>query len=157
MVLDRQLRENLRMSLSPARTAVQPKLIADPDVCKAMGCYVRSARNALSLSQHTFSALLGVNRTTLLRLEKGSCPLRTALCVSALQVLSRLGARSDLIERVLLERGQAVEVIDLLIDFASMKRSQEVADSPESEAERVLGLLGQAYVPPLVAHPLRKK
>ena len=145
------------MSQMPERHAAQPKLLVDPDACKAIGCFVRSARNALSLSQNTFSELLGVNRTTLLRLEKGACPLRTALCVSALHVLGRLGARSELIERAVFQQGQVVETIDLLIDFEAMKRRQELTDLPDREAERLFDLLGKAYVPPLAAHPLRKK
>ena len=141
----------------PKRGAAPPKLLVDPDACKAIGCYVRSARSALSVSQNTFSELLGVNRTTLLRLERGACPLKTALCVSALHVLERLGVRSELIEHVVFDQGQRVQFIDLLIDFGCMKRLHEVAGSPNPKGRRLVDVLGKAYVPPLANSPLRKK
>ena len=67
------------------------KQIHDPDVCLAFGAYVRAARNALSLSQTALAEMLGVHRTTLVRLEKGSPPLKRGLCVSAVAFLTKAG------------------------------------------------------------------
>ena len=137
----------------------QTKLVQDSDVCKAMGCYVRAARNALGLSQQKLSELLGVNRTTILRLEKGTAPLRFALCLSAIELLSRLGARSVQIEKLATEGKIPVDTaIDLSVDFASMKRLQSLADSKLGQGSKgAFPILGKDHIPPLMKSPLRKK
>lgn len=134
-----------------------PKLIQDSDACKAIGCYVRAARNALSLSQRDVAELLGVNRTTLLRLEKGISPLRFALCLSAVKVLGRLGAESEQIENLVSGQGRVTDTIYFTVDFQAMKRSQALAEQEFAAQGGIASLLGEEYVPPLVLTPLRKK
>jgi len=135
-----------------------PKLIQDSDVCKAIGCYVRASRNALGLNQLKLAQLLGVNRTTLLRLEKGNGPLRFALCLTAVEVLGALGARSIQIEELLAGRAGVGETIDLTVNFEAMKLTQEMAEREAAENNKgIASLLGEEYIPPLVVRPLRKK
>jgi len=135
-----------------------PKLIQDSDVCKAIGCYVRASRNALGLNQLKLAQLLGVNRTTLLRLEKGNPPFRFALCLTAIEVLGALGVRSSQIEELVAGRGRVGKTIELTVNFEAMKLTQEMAEQ-ESVANNkgIAALLGEEYVPPLVTRPLRKK
>jgi DNA-binding XRE family transcriptional regulator len=134
-----------------------PKLIQDTDTCKALGCYVRAGRNALGLSQADLADLLGVNRTTLLRLEKGIAPLRSALCLSAVEVLRRLGATSEQIELLVAGKGRVTETINFSIDFLAMKQTQEIAETRAASQGGIVSLLGTEYIPPLVIAPLRKK
>jgi DNA-binding XRE family transcriptional regulator len=135
-----------------------PKLIQDSDVCKAIGCYVRASRSALGLNQLKLAQLLGVNRTTLLRLEKGNAPLRFALCQTAVEVLSALGARSTQIEELLAGRAGLGATIDLTVNFEAMKQTQEMAEQEATKNNKgFTALLGEEYIPPLAARPLRKK
>jgi DNA-binding XRE family transcriptional regulator len=135
-----------------------PKLIQDSDVCKAIGCYVRASRNALGLNQLKLAQLLGVNRTTLLRLEKGNAPLRFALCLTTVEVLGALGARSIQIEELLAGRSRVGETIDLAVDFEAMKFIQDMAEQEAAKNNKgITALLGEEYIPPLVVRPLRKK
>jgi DNA-binding XRE family transcriptional regulator len=146
------------MSLASIPYQLPPKLIQDADVCKAIGCYVRASRNALGLNQLKLAQLLGVNRTTLLRLEKGTAPLRFALCLTAVEVLGALGARSVQIEELVAGRGGVGETIDLTVNFEAMKLTQEMAEQEAAENSKgITSLLGEEYIPPLVASPLRKK
>ena len=75
----------------------QSKQIVDPDMCAAYGAVVRAGRNALGLSQNGLAAILGVHRTTLVRLEQGTPPLRRGLCVTAVDVLKKAGVASDML------------------------------------------------------------
>lgn len=145
------------MNSPPEPLQTAPKLIQDSDACKAIGCYVRAARNALSLSQSDLAEVLGVNRTTLLRLEKGISPLRFALCLSAVKVLGRLGAKSEQIENLVTEKGRVADAIHFTVDFQAMKRSQALAEQQLAAQGGIASLLGEQYVPPLVITPLRKK
>lgn len=146
------------MSLANIPYQVPPRLIHDGEACQAIGCHVRAARSALGLNQAQLAELLGVNRTTLLRLEKGTAPLRFALCLGAVDVLGVLGARSPQIEHLLAGRSSVGETFDLTVNFESMKRTQEMAEVEWAKSQRGLAaLLGDEYVPPLVVSPLRKK
>lgn len=146
------------MSLASIPYQLPPKLIQDVEVCMAIGCYVRASRSALGLNQLKLAQLLGVNRTTLLRLEKGTAPLKFALCLTAVDVLGALGARSFSIEELLAGRGVVGQTIDLTVNFESMKLTQEAAEQEAAQNNRgIAALLGEEYIPPLVVSPLRKK
>ena len=124
-----------------------PKLIQDSDVCKAIGCYVRASRNALGLNQLKLARLLGVNRTTLLRLEKGNAPLRFALCLTTVEVLGALGARSIQIEELLAGRSRVGETIDLAVNFEAMKFIQDMAEQEAAKNNKgITALLGEEYI-----------
>lgn len=134
------------------------KQVQDSDTCAAVGCYVRAARSALGLNQATLAELLGVNRTTLLRLEKGAAPLRLALCLSAIEVLSQLGAKSESIEAIVLGLIKVQETLPLVIDFESMRATQAAAEGQVDKYQQgIASLLGDDFVPPLLQTPLRRK
>ena len=67
------------------------KVIHDPDQCLLYGAFVRAGRNALNLSQDQLALMLGINRTTLVRLEKGIPPFKRSLCLSMVEVFKKIG------------------------------------------------------------------
>lgn len=146
--------------MQPLKPPFSPpiKQVQDSDTCAAVGCYVRAARSALGLNQATLAELLGVNRTTLLRLEKGAAPLRLALCLSAIEVLSQLGAKSESIENIVLGVTKVEETLPLMIDFESMQAIQIAVEAQNDKYQQgIASLLGDDFVPPLLQTPLRRK
>ena len=133
------------------------KQIHDPDVCLAFGAYVRAARNALSLSQTALAEMLGVHRTTLVRLEKGSPPLKRGLCVSAVAVLTKAGVSCNGLstdKRYAQEQDQTLMVE---FKFSSLQKAQRAMEDGLSDSDLPAILLGADFVAPLEAKPLRRK
>ena len=133
------------------------KQIHDPDVCLAFGAYVRAARNALSLNQAALAEMLGVHRTTLVRLEKGSPPLKRGLCVSAVAVFTKAGVSCSGLstdKRYAQEQGQALIVE---FKFSSLQKAQRAMEEGLSDSELPAILLGADFVAPLEVKPLRRK
>ena len=132
------------------------KLIFDPDHCLMYGAYVRGVRSALGLSQSALAEMLGVNRTTLLRLEKGQPPLKKALCETVVELLKQAGVQSEAMDSLKTEPGVPTN-LDISIKFGALMHS--LYQLPKSAAVNVKteALFGQDNVPPLEQAPLRKK
>ena len=133
------------------------KQIHDPDVCLAYGSFVRAARNALSLSQTALAGMLGVHRTTLLRLEKGTPPLKTGLCASAVSVLAKAGATCEELMGDFKAPKDFDHAMLVKYKFNSLRQSQKVIDQGMSEEELVRYLVGSEFIAPLQEKPLRRK
>lgn len=133
------------------------KQIHDPDVCLAYGAFVRAARNALSLSQTTLAGMLGVHRTTLVRLEKGSPPLKRGLCTSAVSVLAQAGVSCEELMKEFKSPDDVNHVLQLTLKFGAIRQSQKVIDQGLAEEELVRSLVGNNFVAPLQEKPLRRK
>jgi DNA-binding XRE family transcriptional regulator len=133
------------------------KQIHDPDVCLAYGSFVRAARNALSLSQTTLAGMLGVHRTTLVRLEKGSPPLKRGLCTSAVSVLAKAGATCDELMGDFKGPKDVNHAMHVMYKYDSLRQSQKVIDQGMSEEELVRNLVGSEFIAPLQEKPLRRK
>lgn len=131
------------------------KLLYDPDHCILYGAFVRAARGALGLSQAELAAMLGVTRTTVVRLEQGIAPLRLALCESAVDTLKAAGVSSTAMDQLRHEIGVptsldvSINFFKLLNNFLKLPRDAETAKKLES-------LFGSSYIPTLYRKPLRK-
>lgn len=134
------------------------KLIHDPDECLVIGAFVRAGRNALGLSQTALAHMLGVHRTTILRLEKGAAPLKRGLCETAVDVLGKVGV-TDAAQQERHPKGTSGHPrdIQMTVAFDALRRAQRVIESGEAESEFGRLLLGEDFVPPLEEKPLRKK
>jgi DNA-binding XRE family transcriptional regulator len=132
------------------------KLIFDPDHCLMYGAYVRGVRSALGLSQSALAEMLGVNRTTLLRLEKGQPPLKKALCETAVEVLKKAGVQSEAMDSLITEPGVPT-TLDIGINFGALMHSLYQLPKSAAVDAKTEALFGQNYVPPLEQAPLRKK
>jgi DNA-binding XRE family transcriptional regulator len=133
------------------------KQIHDPDVCLAFGAYVRAARNALSLSQTALAEMLGVHRTTLVRLEKGSPPLKRGLCVSAVAVLTKAGVSCNGLSTDKRYAQEQDQTLIVEFKFSSLQKAQRAMEDGLSDSELPAILLGADFVAPLEAKPLRRK
>jgi len=133
------------------------KQIHDPDVCLAFGAYVRAARNALSLSQTALAEMLGVHRTTLVRLEKGSPPLKRGLCVSAVAVLTKAGVSCNGLSADKRYAQEQDQTLIVEFKFSSLQKAQRAMEDGLSDSELPAILLGADFVAPLEAKPLRRK
>jgi DNA-binding XRE family transcriptional regulator len=133
------------------------KQIHDPDVCLAFGAYVRAARNALSLSQTALAEMLGVHRTTLVRLEKGSPPLKRGLCVSAVAVLTKAGVSCNGLSTDKRYAQAQDQTLMVEFKFSSLQKAQRAMEDGLSDSELPAILLGADFVAPLEAKPLRRK
>jgi DNA-binding XRE family transcriptional regulator len=92
------------------------KLLYDPDHCLLYGAEVRAARGVLGLSQSELADMLGVTRTTVLRLEKGIAPLRLALCESAVDTLKKAGVSSNAMDEIRYTMG-VPHSLDISVNF----------------------------------------
>lgn len=151
------LRHNWENIYEMTDLADASKQIHDPDVCLAFGAYVRAARNALAISQTALADMLGIHRTTLVRLEKGSPPLKRGLCVSAVSVLTKagvscVGLTTD--KKQLQAHGDALTVE---FKFSSLQKAQRAMEDGLSDSELPAMLLGSDFVAPLEQKPLRRK
>jgi DNA-binding XRE family transcriptional regulator len=133
------------------------KQIHDPDVCLAFGAYVRAARNALSLSQTALAEMLGVHRTTLVRLEKGSPPLKRGLCVSAVAVLTKAGVSCNGLSTDKRYAQEQDQTLIVEFKFSSLQKAQRAMEDGLSDSDLPAILLGADFVAPLEAKPLRRK
>lgn len=137
---------------------VSNKLIHDPDECLVIGAFVRAGRNALGLSQTALAHMLGVHRTTILRLEKGAAPLKRGLCETAIEVLGKAGViNAAPQQRDTQGRAGGARDIQMTVAFDSLRRAQRLIESGEAESDFGRLLLGEDFVPPLEEKPLRKK
>lgn len=132
------------------------KLIFDPDHCLMYGAYVRGVRSALGLSQSALADMLGVNRTTLLRLEKGQPPLKKTLCETVVELLKQAGVQSNAISSLKTEPG-VTTTLDININFGTLMHSLYQLPKSAAVDAKTEALFGQDYVPPLEQAPLRKK
>lgn len=138
-------------------TPANPKQITDPDLCAAYGAMLRAGRNALGISQIAMATALGVHRTTLVRLEQGTPPLRTGLCTSALAVLGQAGLECNTPE---LHNGQEPLTeagLTLHISPASIRKAQQAIEGTLSDDQLISHFWGDSFTPPLQDKPLRKK
>ena len=133
------------------------KQIIDADLCAAYGTLVRAGRNALGISQNALAAMLGVHRTTLVRLEQGVPPLRTGLCLSAVEVLKRAGVECQTPE---LEQGTGFDLagsLTMAIRGDAIVKAQQGIEQQLGNEVIANHFLGAAFIPPLAEKPLRKK
>lgn len=119
------------------------KLLFDPDQCLLYGSFIRASRSILGLSQVEFAEVLGVTRTTLVRLENGIAPLKKSLCEAAVDLLKSVGIESEAMVQI--RNGSEVPTtLDISVNYA--------------EAQvKVKGLFGEGFVSPLKESPLRRK
>lgn len=137
----------------PQVLPVTEKLLLDRQQCLAYAAYVRAARNALGLSQATLATMIGVTRSTLVRLEKGDPPLKTALCLAAVEVLQRLGVEAANLPLA----GAGGGPLQWTIDPAKLWHTHEVLQTTDVHQVIMGVLLGADYVPVLARKPLRRK
>ena len=136
---------------------LQSKQITDPDMCAAYGAVVRAGRNALGMSQNGLAATLGVHRTTLVRLEQGTPPLRRGLCLTAVDVLKKAGVAC---ETLAIQTGTGIlndGSLLLTISADAIKKAQQGIEGLISGDDLSEHFLGDGFVPPLEEKPLRKK
>lgn len=137
--------------------SLQSKQITEPDLCAAYGAVVRAGRNALGMSQNGLAAILGVHRTTLVRLEQGTPPLRRGLCMSAVEVLKKAGV---VCETSVIQKGSGkLNDTNLLLSITAeaVRRAQQGIDGLIPSDGLTTHFLGDGFVPPLEENPLRKK
>ena len=136
---------------------LQSKQITDPDMCAAYGAVVRAGRNALDISQNGLAAILGVHRTTLVRLEQGTPPLRRGLCLTAVDVLKKAGVACETLA-IQTGTGQFTDGSLLLtISADAIKKAQQGIEGLIHGDDLSAHFLGDGFVPPLEEKPLRKK
>lgn len=136
---------------------LQSKQITDPDMCAAYGAVVRAGRNALGMSQNGLAAILGVHRTTLVRLEQGTPPLRRGLCLTAVDVLKKAGVACEALA-IQTGTGQFNDGSVLLtISADAIKKAQQGIEGLVHGDDLSAHFLGHGFVPPLEEKPLRKK
>ena len=142
---------------TPDNFQISNKQIHDPDEGLAYGAFVRAGRTALGLSQTALATILGVHRTTLLRLEKGSPPLRRGLCESAVYVLGRAGVTCEVLQKGNFGSNGGTKDLQIMVIFDALKRAELVVTSGEDEKEFGRLLLGEGFIAPLQEKPLRRK
>jgi len=126
-------------------------------MCAAYGAIVRAGRNALGISQNGLAAILGVHRTTLVRLEQGTPPLRRGLCLTAVDVLEKAGIACTNLE-ILTGTGSFNHGSLLMTISADAVRKAQQGIEGQMPSEDLSGhFLGDGFVPPLEEKPLRKK
>jgi DNA-binding XRE family transcriptional regulator len=135
----------------------QNKQINDPDLCAAYGAVVRAGRNALGISQNGLASILGVHRTTLVRLEQGTPPLRTGLCLSAIAVLKQTGVVCDTLETQTGNGKVNESGLQLNISLDAIKKAQQGINGLITAENQMTHFLGHDFLPPLEEKPLRKK
>ena len=136
---------------------LQSKQITDPDMCAAYGAVVRAGRNALGMSQNGLAAMLGVHRTTLVRLEQGTPPLRRGLCLTAVDVLKKAGVAC---ETLAIQTGNgrfSDGCLLLTISADAVRKAQQGIEGLIPSDDLSVHFLGEGFVPPLEEKPLRKK
>lgn len=135
----------------------QSKLITDPGLCAAYGAVVRAGRSALGISQSEFASLLGVHRTTLLRLEQGTPPLRIGLCVAAVQVLRGAGFVCETQGLQTASGELEGSGVRITLQAEAIQKAQQKLDGHIPDDNLVRHLLGGDFLPPLQEKPLRKR
>jgi DNA-binding XRE family transcriptional regulator len=139
------------------RTLDTDKQLYEPDLCMGYAAFIRGGRAILGISQNSFAKMLGIHRTTLVRLEQGSPPLKRNLLDAAVLLLQKLGLQ---INAVLLKQESGnltIPDLQVTIPIESLRQVQQLLNAGGSEEEFTHRLFGDQYVPPLKASPLRKK
>jgi len=132
------------------------KVIRDNDHCMIIGTLVRGIRNAIGISQIDLAQLLGVSRSTVLKLEQGRPPLKLALCQSAMEVFEEAGVQSLAMRDVILIGAGYPISIDFSIEFQHLRHLRHVLlKNPNSSGIGQL-MLGDKFNPPHKTNPLRK-
>ena len=118
---------------------------------------MRAGRSALGISQSELASILGVHRTTLVRLEQGTPPLRTGLCLSAVEVLAQAGfvCRSPEIQTGQGDLSDAS--LTVAISTNAISKAQQAIDGQVPAEKLVEHFWGKAFVPPLQDKPLRRR
>lgn len=130
------------------------KVLNDPGICMAYAAFIRGSRSLLGLSQEDFSQILGVERTTVVRLEKGKPPLKRELCRAALELLAKAGIKSrDMTKfesQLWFDEVIEVELMmgKLVSDYLKLPKDTTL------EAKQA-ALFGPNFKPPLSERPLR--
>lgn len=126
-------------------------------MCAAYGAVVRAGRNTLGMSQNGMAAILGVHRTTLVRLEQGTPPLRRGLCLTAVDVLKKAGVACETLE-IQTGTGRFSDGCLLLtISADAVRKAQQGIEGLIPSDDLSVHFLGEGFVPPLEEKPLRKK
>ncbi len=141
----------------PMNDSSHIKQITDATLCASYGALVRAGRNALGISQNGLAALLGVHRTTLVRLEQGTPPLRTGLCNSALEVLRQAGVECDMPQTTALQYTTNGVGLHIHITAQAIAKAQQGMEEQMTAEALAAHFLGSAFKPPLTEKPLRKK
>ncbi len=132
------------------------KLLLDPDQCLLYGSFIRASRTILGLSQEEFAEVLGVTRSTLVRLENGIAPLKKSLCEAAVDLLRSAGIESDAMDKVRNAPGVPT-TLDISVNYGTLLHSfLRLPRNTEAQA-KVEALFGEGFVAPLKETPLRRK
>lgn len=132
------------------------KLLLDPDQCLLYGTFIRASRTILGLSQEEFAEVLGVTRSTLVRLENGIAPLKKSLCETAVDLLKSAGIESDAMNKVRNALGVPT-TLDISVNYGTLLHSfLRLPRNTEAQA-KVEALFGEGFVAPLKETPLRRK
>lgn len=132
---------------------ITSKVIHDADHCLLYGAFVRAGRNALNLSQDELAIMLGINRTTLVRLEKGKPPFKKALCESVVDVFRKIGVTSSQINELAGDPYGVIGTLDIQINFKALDWDFFPSNEPSIE---IKAIDGGNLTPPLQEKPLRK-
>lgn len=138
------------------RTADTDKNLYEPDLCMGYAALIRSGRGVLGISQKSFAAMLGVHRTTLVRLEQGSPPLKKSLLEAAEALLAKLEVRVSFDVTQSDSTTLGISQLHLCIPIDTLRRVQASLDRGGPEEDLIRALFGYQYVPPLKAEPLRR-
>lgn len=132
------------------------KLLFDPDQCLLYGSFIRASRSILGLSQVEFAEVLGVTRTTLVRLENGIAPLKKSLCEAAVDLLKSVGIESETMVQI--RNGPGVPTtLDISVNYGTLLHSfLRLPRNTEAQAKMEV-LFGEGFVSPLKESPLRRK
>lgn len=131
------------------------KLILDTELCKMYGSFIRASRALLGLSQEEFAQLLGVTRSTLVRLENGVAPLKKNLCEAAVDLMKIAGITSLAMDRA---RHSLVvpSEIDISVNYVLLNSFLKLPRKTEVQSKEK-ALFGESFVAPLKEKPLRRK
>ena len=149
--------KNGEMTVETRFLAEQPKVVRDPDQCMLWGAYVCAVRNALGMSQGDLAAILGVNRTTLTRLEQGVPPLKMPLCRTALEVFKEAGVSSMAMDDAAFIGAGLPTALDIKFEIHHLRKMRSQTAKAATAADKATLLLGEGFTPPLEQAPLRKK
>lgn len=132
------------------------KLLIDPDQCLMYGSYIRASRALLGLNQEEFAQVLGITRSTLVRLENGVAPLKKSLCEAAVDLLKTAGIESGAMDEIRYMPGVPT-MLDISINYGTLLNSFLRLPRKAEAQTKVKALFGDGFVAPLKENPLRRK
>lgn len=130
------------------------KAFNDPETCLAYAAFIRGSRSLLGLSQEDFSQILGVERTTVVRLEKGKPPLKRELCRAAVELLAKAGIKPKDMTQLESQLG-FVGMVELDLNMGKLVADYLNLPKNTSLEAKQLALFGSNFKPPLSERPLR--